>query len=76
MKVNCTSADVNGLPSCHFTPGRKVKVMVSPSGDTAHAQPPGPGFPAQAPSVYTTTGIPVADIVETVLTGRDARLVP
>ena len=24
-----------------------------PDGDTAHAQPPGPGFPAQAPSVYT-----------------------
>jgi hypothetical protein len=27
------------------------------SSDTAHAQPPGPGFPEQAPSVYTIVPI-------------------
>src|SRR3546814_17510504 len=36
MAVNCTSADVNGLPSCHLTPLRKLKVMVFPSGDDFH----------------------------------------
>ena len=36
MKVNCTSAEVKGLPSCHFTPGRSLKAMVSPSGETVH----------------------------------------
>src|ERR1700752_3032157 len=34
--VNFTSADVNGVPSCHFTPLRSLKVIVSPSGEMVH----------------------------------------
>jgi hypothetical protein len=31
-KVHFTSALVNGLPSCHFTPSRSLKVSALPSG--------------------------------------------
>src|SRR5436190_17547137 len=36
-QVHFTSADVNGLPSCHFTPGRSLKVRVVPSLSQAHS---------------------------------------
>ena len=36
-QVHFTSAEVNGLPSCHFTPWRKVKVRAVPSSLHFHA---------------------------------------
>ena len=36
MKVNCTSALVNGAPSCHVTPLRRLKVIDLPSSLTCH----------------------------------------
>jgi len=36
MAVYCTSADVNGLPSCQLTPWRSLNVIVLPSGDDCH----------------------------------------
>src|SRR5256885_5643134 len=35
-KVHLTSAAVNGLPSCHFTPSRSAKVRVLPSSLQVH----------------------------------------
>ncbi len=35
-KVHLTSAAVNGLPSCHFTPSRRAKVSVLPSSLQVH----------------------------------------
>ena len=35
-KVNATSADVNGAPSDHWRPSRRVRVCTSPSGDVVH----------------------------------------
>src|SRR5258707_8784641 len=35
-QVHFTSALVNGLPSCHFTPERSLKVSVLPSLPQAH----------------------------------------
>ena len=39
--------------------GSLPKPLGSPFGETAHAQPPGPGLPEQAPSVYMTNDIPL-----------------
>ena len=39
--------------------GSLPKPLGSPVGETAHAQPPGPGLPEQAPSVYMTNDIPL-----------------
>ena len=36
-QVHFTSAEVNGFPSCHFTPERKAKVNEVPS--SLHVQP-------------------------------------
>jgi hypothetical protein len=33
MMEYCTSAEVNGVPSCHFTSSRKLNVMVRRSAD-------------------------------------------
>src|SRR6185503_20951342 len=35
-KVHLTSAEVNGLPSCHFTPSRSLKVRSLPSLPHVH----------------------------------------
>jgi hypothetical protein len=32
--VYFTSAEVKGVPSCHFTPSRSLKVTLRPSSDT------------------------------------------
>src|SRR6478752_7702954 len=34
-KVNLTSAEVSGWPSCHFPPSTRWKVMVEPSAATS-----------------------------------------
>jgi len=39
--------------------GSLPKPLGLPVGETAHAQPPGPGLPEQAPSVYMTNDIPL-----------------
>src|SRR6267143_6403298 len=36
-QVHFTSALVNGLPSCHFTPSRSLKVRAVPSAFHAHS---------------------------------------
>src|SRR5215831_8776474 len=36
-QVHLTSALVNGLPSCHFTPSRSLKVRAVPSALHAHS---------------------------------------
>ena len=35
-QLNFTSADVNGVPSCHLTPSRSLNVIERPSGATCH----------------------------------------
>ena len=34
--VNITSSEVKGAPSCHFTPFRRWKVILFPSGEISH----------------------------------------
>ncbi len=36
LKVKTTSFEVKGLPSCHFTPLRRLNVMLRPSLDWVH----------------------------------------
>ncbi len=35
-KVNLTSAEVNGVPSCHVTPSRRSNRYSAPSSSTSH----------------------------------------